>query len=581
MVITATVLPDLTGLDKTFDYVVPDDLVSRVRPGSIVRVDLHGRRVGGWVLRVGEASPDLVAEVPVDRLVPIRRWSGHGPSAEVLELAAWAAQRWGAGRLRPFLVSASPPRAVGSLAAAVPSVARRRAGSSDGARQLLDDGGGVVRLAPTDDPLPLLLAAAERGRVLVLHPSPDHATVLAGALRGAGCTVAVVPDAWGVAAGGAADVVIGARRAVWASVPDLAAIVVLDEHDEAHQEERTPTWHARDVAVERGRRLGVPVVLVSPCPTVTALAWAGARWMRPAVTAEREGWPIVELVDRRGEEPWRRSLLTGRLIELVRDRGRRVVCVHNTPGRSRLLACRSCRELLACERCDAAVSQRDDLVLECRRCGTERPPVCQSCGSTALANVRPGVARLRDELEKAAARPVVAVTGASEDELAPAGVYLGTEAVLHRVRDADAVVFVDIDAELLAPRYRAAEQAMALLVRAARLLGPRSEGHRLVVQTFRPEHPVLQAALLADPGRLARAEAARRRELSLPPFGALARVTGDGAADFVASLPVPSAADADGYLVRAGDWDELGRALTSTPRPRTSRVRIEVDPARR
>ena len=581
MVITATVLPDVTGLDKTFDYLVPDDLAVTVRPGSLVRVDLHGRRVGGWVLRVGEASESLLADVGVERLVPLRRWSGHGPSEEVLELAAWAARRWGAGRLRPLLVSAGPPRSVGSLPVGVPPRARRFDGASVGARQLLDDGGGVVRLSPTDDPLPLVLAAAERGRVLVLHPSPDDAAVLAGAVRGAGCSTAVLPEGWAAAAGGTAHVVIGSRRAVWATVPDLAAIVVLDEHDEAYQEERTPTWHARDVAIERGRRLGVPVVLVSPCPTVTALAWSGTRWMRPPAEAEREGWPTVELVDRRGDEPWRRSLLTSRLIELLRDRRARVVCVHNTPGRARLLACRSCRALLACERCDAAVHQRDDLVLECRRCGTERPPVCQSCGSTALANVRPGVARLRDELEKAAARPVVAVTGASGEALAPADVYVGTEAVLHRVRDADAVVFVDFDAELLAPRYRAAEQAMALLVRAARLLGPRRDEHRLVVQTFRPDHEVLQAALLADPGRLARVEAARRRELALPPFGALARLTGEGAAEYAATLPVPTAVDGDGYLVRAADWDELGRALTSTPRPRSARVRIEVDPARR
>jgi primosomal protein N' (replication factor Y) len=404
---------------------------------------------------------------------------------------------------------------------------------------------------------------------------------LAARLKSAGLRVAVLPNDWAVAAAGGCDVAIGARNAAWATVPDLAAIVVLDEHDDALQDERTPTWHARDVAIERARRRGIPCVLVSPCPTVTALHWSGRRWLHPKVADERAGWPLVDVIDRSADVPWQRSLLTSALIAHLRDPDRRVVCVHNTPGRSRLLACRSCRSLLVCERCQAAVEQRDDGVLWCRRCATERPPVCQHCGSGALANVRPGVARLRDELEAAANRPVIAVTRDSPLLPRDAGVYVGTEAVLHRVAEADVVAFVDFDAELLAPRYRAAEHAMALLVRAARLLGPRSQGGRLLVQTFIPRHAVIDAALFSDPGRLAKVEAARRRDLQLPPFSALARVSGAGAADFVASTGLASAPDGGGLLVRAATWDALGPVLAATARPKGARLRIEVDPPRR
>jgi primosomal protein N' (replication factor Y) len=375
--------------------------------------------------------------------------------------------------------------------------------------------------------------------------------------------------------------VIGGRAAAWAP-GTYGCMVVLDEHDEALQEERTPTWHARDVVIERARRADVPCLLVSPCPTVTALAWSGRRWMRPTADVEREGWPIVDLVDRSDDEPWRRSLVTAKLIAHLRDPSTRVVCVHNVAGRARLLACRSCRSLLRCERCDAAVAQDDAATLRCHRCDTTRPPVCQACGSMALANVRPGVARLREELEAASGRRVAAVTGTSDPPPAEVDVFVGTEAVLHRVHRADVVVFLDIDAELLAPRYRAAEQAMALLVRAARIVGPRARGGRLVVQTFLPRHDVLQAALLADPGRLARADAERRRELDLPPFSALARVSGTGAADLIAGLEIPVAADGpDAYLLRTHTWDELGDALADVTRPKGSRVRIEVDPPRR
>jgi primosomal protein N' (replication factor Y) len=153
--------------------------------------------------------------------------------------------------------------------------------------------------------------------------------------------------------------------------------------------------------------------------------------------------------------------------------------------------------------------------------------------------------------------------------------------VLHRVRHADVVAFLDFDAELLAPRYRAAVQARALLVRAARVVGPRSDNGRVLVQTFLPRHEVLDAAVFADPGRLAKADAARRRELALPPFSALARVSGEGAAELVAALSVAVAPDGDGYLVRADTADELGAALTSARRATIGRVRIEVDPPRR
>ena len=105
--------------------------------------------------------------------------------------------------------------------------------------------------------------------------------------------------------------------------------------------------------------------------------------------------------------------------------------------------------------------------------------MCQRCGGSGFANLRPGVSRLREELEAAAGRPVVAVTGPDRARPAPADIYVGTEAVLHRVDRADVVAFLDFDRELLAPRYRAVEQALALLAKAARLLGPRRRGGRL------------------------------------------------------------------------------------------------------
>ena len=563
--LVARVVPDVTGLDKQFDYLVPASMRARVCIGSLVRAPLHGRRVGGWVVALG--PPD--GSVAVDRLVELAKWSGIGPSADLVDLAAWASWRWGAGRLRPLLVAASPPSMVTALP---PSTARPEVVATD------DTMPKLVRLPPSSDLLATITEVLACGPALVIHPSVDDARRLAGRLRQAGFTTAVQPEQWARAASGV-DVVIGGRSAVWAPCAGMRSIVVLDEHDEALQEERSPTWHARDVAIERGRRAGVPVALVSPCPSVTALQWAGPSFRRPSVADERDGWPVLEIVDRTREEPWKRSLLTSPLIQHLRRADQRVVCVLNTKGRARLLACRTCRSLQRCERCQAAVTQDESGSLVCGRCGTTRPVVCQQCGSGALAVLRPGVARLGEEIEAAAGRPVGVVT--KDTEAVPdTDVLVGTEAVLHRTRSADVVAFLDLDAELLAPRYKAGEQAMALLARAARLVGGRKGGGRLLVQTFLPRHEVLQAVLLADPSRAAKVETSRRELLRMPPFAALAAVSGTGAADFAAATGLESTDDGSVVLLRASNWSDLADALATTPRPKGTRLRIEVDPPR-
>ncbi|HZB41567.1 MAG TPA: hypothetical protein VE487_11405 [Ilumatobacter sp.] len=570
----ARVLPNVTGLDKEFDYRVGEE-VGVVQLGDLVRVDLHGRRVGGWVVALDPAEA-----LPLDELKSITKVTGRGPSLDLIELAGWAAIRW-AGRRRHFLHAASPDRAVHRVPR-VERTGRVVEPRSPASTRILEDGGGVLRLPPTSDPRPAVMSALALGPTLVVVPAVDRAMLVASALRRAGLTVAVMPNDWALAAGGV-DVVIGARRAAWSPCPGLAAVVVVDEHDEALQDEGSPTWHARDVLIERARRGGVPVLLASPCPTLTALEWGPLT--KPSRERERDGWPIVDVIDRSDEEPWKRSLVTPQLIRHLRDPERAVVCVHNTPGRSRLLACRQCRALARCERCDAAVALDDAQRLTCGRCGMTRPPVCLMCSAGRFANLRPGVSRLRDEIEAAAGRPAVLLT--ASQPAAPTGaasIYVGTEAVLHRVEHADTVAFLDFDRELLAPRYRAGEQAMALLARAARLVGRRARGGRILVQTFLPQHVVLQAALHADPGKLAEAERAQREALRLPPFGAYAEIDGKGSGEFVASLPsvdgLVVAPIGDGFVARAPDWMMLGEALSKGERKPGSRLRVAVDPPR-
>ncbi|MBV9255587.1 MAG: hypothetical protein JO054_15250 [Actinobacteria bacterium] len=251
----------------------------------------------------------------------------------------------------------------------------------------------------------------------------------------------------------------------------------------------------------------------------------------------------------------------------------------NRKGRARLLACTACGELARCDVCGASVSQ-DAQTLRCAHCGATRPLVCASCGSTRLKTLRAGVTRVREELEALAGRSVSEVTGDSA-AVPDTPIVVGTEAVLHRVRNAGVVAFLDFDQELLAPRYRAGDEALALLVRAARLVGPRRNGGRVLVQTRVPAHDVLDAAVSADPSAWAAGEATRRTELGLPPATAMAVVSGEAAGAFVAGVAgIDVQGPADGrYRLRAPDHATLCDALAAAPRP-PGRLRIEVDPLR-
>ena len=580
-----SVLVDVPAIDRAFDYLVPEDLVGSVEVGTLVRVRLAGRRVDGWVIGVDVTPPDGV------ELQPILQVSGIGPSADVIDLCRWVAWRW-AGRLPSVLRHGTPDRRVRSAPVVEPRPPT--GGTPDPvAAELLARGPGTWVLEwPVDaDPTPVALAAASTGQAIVVAPSARTVTTVGTNLRRAGASAARWNRDFAAACGGAT--VVGGRGAVFAPAPALRAIVVIDEHDERLQQEESPTWNARDVAIERARRAGVPCLLVTPVPTLEARRAASA----PPVAARSDlaaSWPRVEVVDRRDEDRGRTGLYSPTLVERIRSvraDGGRVVCVVNRTGRARLLACRSCGLVADCERCGAVVRLDDAGTLTCQRCATERPVVCLGCGGSGFANLRPGVTTVREQLEALVREPVTAVTGG--DRRAPGdllvestGVVVGTEAVLHRVPDAGLVALLDVDAELLAPRYRATEEALGLVVAAGRLVGGRRRGGgSVLVQTRLPDHPVIAAAVAADPGALVESTWAQRRLLGDPPAATVAVVAREGAAAFierfgdVAGVERLGPDESGQWLLRSEDQRLLLDALAAVDRP-PGRLRLWVDPVR-
>jgi primosomal protein N' (replication factor Y) len=553
------VLPDVTAVDRVFDYTFDDGADLRV--GTIVRVPLHGRKVRGWVVAVD-------VEPATDKLLAIDKVVSAGPSPEIVDLSEWIARRW-CGPRAAVLRSGGPPNNVPPSPTTVCAFVGR-------AQPLIAQ--TVVRQPPLLDRREQVAAlCASEGSTIVCVADAGRSRALAKYLRDAGRAVAIMHSfekdaertrAWRRATEGEC-IVIGGRIAALAPVPDLAAAIVVDDADEALQEERSPTWHAREVLRERAERAGVPFTICSPVPTIEA----GPVTRAPARDVEIRGWPRVQVVDRR-EDPPGAGLLSSELADALRTSDGLRVCVLNRKGRFRLLVCPS-GHLLRWDKAD------------------EKPMVCPDCGAPKLKSLRAGVKRVREELEALVPGSRVVDVDAETEAVPAADILIGTEAVLHRAavrrRRPALVAYLDLDQELLAPRYRAASQAHWLATRGAQLLAGRPRNQtRLLVQTRMPDHVVVRALVDADPALVAASETEYRQTLGYPPFGALAELSGDDealvvAVDAVRVLGVQVFGPADGKaLVHASDWETLADALVPAVAAGRAhgRLRAAVDPPR-
>lgn len=566
------VQPDITSVERSFTYEVPvawhdDGRAGKVAVGSMVRIDFSGRRTAGWVTAV-----DVEHDPTVD-VRPLSKWSGVGPPSDVIDLARWAAWRW-AGRLPHFLRAASPPKMVPMVRHSPPPALVE---VDDAYASTFGDGVTMVRTNPVDTGLGLSLAAAAKGRALILVPTIAQRRRLARQLRDAGVGVAEYDDQWERSASGA--VTIGTRIAAFAPIPGVDAVLVLDEHEGAYKSERTPSWNGRDVAIERARRVGASCVLASPSPSLEGLR-AADRTLVPSKAASRAAWPNVTVVDLRTQET--PGLLTESIVDVIRGEGP-VACVLNRKGRARMLACATCGALAACEACGGSLAETDDGSLLCHRDNTIRPKVCSECNGTHMKHLRPGISRLAEDLAVLAKREVTEVSADSAPaDFSTGGLFIGTEAILHRMERAKAVVFLDFDQELAMPRYRAAEDAFALLALAARLVGPRADGGRIFIQTRRPTDVVVHAAVQGDPGAVASAQRDVRQVFQQPPYGAWALISGAGAPEFVEVAEsqgsgVQFRKQKDRWRLSAETHGDLLELINNVERP-AERIRIEVDP---
>jgi len=566
-------------LRQTFAYRVPDALAPRAVVGAQVTVPFRGRSVRGFVVALS-ATCDLAKVSELAGVLPAPPFSAH-----LLELAHWIAGYYLAplgevlaaalpGGLEGFARSRARRGAEEDPVMALPLPERMRLTPGQGAAvreavRAVARGGfapmllhGVTASGKTEVYLRAAHAAREAGgQTLVLVPEVALGSQVVAAFRkrfsgrvGVLHSYLGVGERrrnWELASRGALDVVVGARSAVFAPLPNLRLIVVDEEHEPAYKQSEKLRYHGRDVAVRRAQLLGVPVLLGSATPSLESLANAARgkyRLLRLPKRVDQRPLPEVRVVDLRREGEGGALLsrpLRAALEERLR-RGEQAVLFLNRRGHSHYTQCRACGFTPGCPNCDITLTLHlAPNEWRCHYCDHRQPASarCPACQAPMLRFAGAGTQRAEREIAAAfpAARllrldtDVARVRGSTHEVLAAfargeADVLLGTQMIAKGL-DFPRVTLVgvlDADVALHLPDFRAAERTFQLLVQVSGRAGRGAVAGEVFVQTCTPEHPAVAAAALNDERMFLDHELEQRREAGYPPFTRLATVLFSG-----------------------------------------------------
>ncbi|OWK40223.1 replication restart helicase PriA [Fimbriiglobus ruber] len=355
---------------------------------------------------------------------------------------------------------------------------------------------------------------------------------------------------WRRIAAGYAQVVVGARSAVFAPTRKLGLIVIDEEHENSFKQESTPRYHGRDVAVMRARLADVPIVLGSATPSLES--WHNAE--KGAYTVldlpsrvENRPLPLVKLVDLRHEPKTRgKHFAIGPTLDTaIRNAlkaGGQVMLLLNRRGYSTHVHCPACGHVAQCQHCDLSLTfHRTKAALVCHYCGWETLPLvqCPACGQSAIRYQGLGTEKLQSEIEEKF--PDRVVQRMDSDTMSKPGshqrvldafrdglihILLGTQMIAKGLDfpNVTLVGVINADVGLHLPDFRAAERTFQILAQVAGRAGRGDKGGTVMVQTFTPEHPCISLAGKHDFVKFAALELGHRRQHGYPPYHRLARL---------------------------------------------------------
>ncbi|MEM8875421.1 MAG: primosomal protein N' [Planctomycetota bacterium] len=367
---------------------------------------------------------------------------------------------------------------------------------------------------------------------------------------------------WQQIAAGQADVVVGARSAIFAPVPKLGIVVVDEEHENSYKQDQAPRYHARDVAIKRAQMAECAVVLGSATPSLESWerAKSGHLLSLPSRVADRP-MPAIEIIDLRNVQRQTRriELLSPRLEHLLRvtkEAGEQGILLLNRRGYANFVFCPSCLEPVNCRFCDATMTYHRNVgegpgsgsfeagkhtgQLHCHYCLAVNPlpPSCEACGHK-LSLFGLGTQRVEEEIRRKL--PDLRFERVDSDTMRGGSQYeqvldrfsrgeldvlLGTQMIAKGL-DYPNVTFVGIvsgDTALSLPDFRASERTFQLITQVAGRAGRGEKPGRVALQTFMPDDPTIRSALAGDYERFADRELELRRQTGQPPFARMARI---------------------------------------------------------
>ena len=426
---------------------------------------------------------------------------------------------------------------------------------------------GVTGSGKTEVYLRLVQAAImQRKRILLLVPeiALTHQLVERATER-FGQRVAVLHSAqtvnerwqvWRRITCGQIDIVIGVRSAVFAPIENLGLIVVDEEHDSAYKQEDGPRYHARDLAIVRGKLASCPVVLGSATPSLESYAHCQTQRYSLLELPERveaRPLPLVEIVDLR---QWKRDsnepdrIFSPPLRQALLDNyhaGKQSLLFLNRRGYASYLQCKSCGEVLSCGQCSVTLTfHLHGRVVRCHYCGFSRsaPDRCPHCRELDLAGSGVGTEQVEEALSRLL--PNARVARLDRDSVRKKGmlgkvieswrahktdVLIGTQMVT-KGHDVPGVTLVGVllaDVALNLPDFRAAERTFQLLTQVAGRAGRGEDPGRVIIQTYSPQHYSIRCAVQHDFLRFATLELRYRKKLGYPPFARMVNVRFEGA----------------------------------------------------
>ncbi len=361
-------------------------------------------------------------------------------------------------------------------------------------------------------------------------------------------------DEWHRIRDGQARIAVGARSALFAPIESLGLIVVDEEHEPTYKQEESPRYHARDAAVMRGRLEGCCVVLGSATPSLESsrnVQSGRYRLARMDDRVDHRAMPLIRVIDMvaEAERNGQPSLFSSALIEGLYDRldrGEQVMLFLNRRGFSSSIQCESCGYVNECSACSVTRNyHKAARRLLCHICGSEEslPDRCPCCGQAPFKFAGSGTEKMEEILGKLCPRARIARMDSDTMRRKEAyqevldrfrsgqiDILLGTQMIAKGL-DFPNVTLVGVlnaDIQLHVPDFRAGERTYQLLTQVAGRAGRGDVPGEVLIQTYTPHHPAIQAAQKMDASIYLEEDLTFRKQMNYPPFAHLVLITFKG-----------------------------------------------------